>query len=85
MTGVEAKGYGSLVEAESLALLKSYLDAPEEWYLHNYRYPASIMHRIATSQPLQKSAAELNELQDVTSAFLTSINSSFVEFFPSSA
>lgn len=40
------------------------------------------MHKIVTNTPLQKSTKELADLQNVTSTFLTSINSSFVEFFP---
>lgn len=40
------------------------------------------MHKILTGSSLQKSSIELADLQNVTSTFLTSINSSFIEFYP---
>lgn len=40
------------------------------------------MHKLLANTALNKSRAELQEMQSVTSSFLTSINSSFVEFFP---
>ncbi|CAJ2509532.1 Uu.00g145580.m01.CDS01 [Anthostomella pinea] len=82
MMGAGAKNHGDLAEVASLGLLKAYLDEPKEWYSHNYRYPIAIMSKIVTNTPVQKSTAELRDLQNVTSSFLTSINSSFVEFFP---
>ncbi len=82
MMGPRSKNHGQLVELESLRLLKDYLEEPEAWYAHHYRYTIAIMHRVVTGMPLQKSRAELEDLQKVTSTFLTSINSSFVDFFP---
>lgn len=46
------------------------------------QYPASIIYRLVTNTPLRKSAAELDELQLVTTTFVTSINSHMVDFFP---
>lgn len=80
--GTTSSNHESIIEMESLGLLKAYLEEPEAWYAHNYRYPLSIIHRIITGQPLEKSRAELDALQRVTSTFLTSINGSYVDFFP---
>ncbi|OTA69206.1 cytochrome P450 2C31 [Hypoxylon sp. EC38] len=82
LMGGGSKDHGRLIELASLGLLRSYLDEPKEWYAHNYRYPAAIVYSILTNKPLHKSRAELEMLQQVTSTFLTSINTSFVEFFP---
>lgn len=80
--GPGSKDHGAIAEGESIELLNLWLDDPSGWYAHNYRYTVSVMHRIITNHPLQKTRAELDALQRVTSTFLTSINSSFVEFFP---
>lgn len=80
--GAGSKNYGHLVEAASIRLLKAYLDDPEAWYAHNYRFAVAIMYKVVTNTALHKSRAELEDLQKVTSTFLTSINSSFAEFFP---
>ncbi|KAI1142680.1 cytochrome P450 2C31 [Hypoxylon sp. FL0543] len=82
LMGAGSKDHGRVVELASLGLLRSYLNEPKEWYVHNYRYPAAIVYKILTNKPLDKSRAELETLQQVTSTFLTSINTSFVEFFP---
>ncbi|KAI0184133.1 cytochrome protein [Xylaria flabelliformis] len=74
MTGECSKLHSSLAEESSLELLKTYLDEPNAWYAHNYRSAISIMYRIVTR--------ELEDLQRVTSTFLTSIKSSFVDFYP---
>lgn len=71
-----------VIQTASLNFLKSYLDEPQTWYQHNYRYPASIIYQMVTGTPLQQSTAELNDFQLVTSSFLTSMNSHFVDFFP---
>ncbi|KAH9896195.1 cytochrome P450 2C31 [Xylariomycetidae sp. FL2044] len=80
--GSTSKVHGKLVEEASLGLLTAYLDESEAWYAHHYRYAACIMHKIVLNVPLSKSRAELDELQLVTSTFLSSINSSAVDFFP---
>ena len=80
--GASSKNHGQLIEQASLELLQAYVDHPKAWYAHNYRFAVTIIHKIITNAPLQKSSAELDNLQRVTSTFLTSINSSLVEFFP---
>ncbi|KAI3317896.1 cytochrome P450 [Xylariaceae sp. AK1471] len=82
MTGERSKNHGDLVEEASLGLLQAYLDKPNAWYAHHYRYALTIMYKIVTDTALQASRAELEELQRVSSTFLTSINSSCVDFFP---
>ncbi|KAK2591581.1 hypothetical protein QQS21_010732 [Conoideocrella luteorostrata] len=81
LLGASSKEHGQIVEAASVGFLRAYLDHPKAWYAHNYRYAVAIMHKILTNKPLEKSRAELDDLQRVTSTFLTAINSSFVEFF----
>lgn len=80
--GADSKAHGAVVEEVSLCLLTSYLDSPRTWYVHNYDYCIRIMHKLVFNQPANKSQSNLEELQRVTSSFLTSINTSFVEFFP---
>lgn len=82
MVGAGSKMHGGLAEAASLGMLQAYLNEPQLWYAHHYRYAVSIMNKIVCNTPLQKSAADLDDLQRVTSTFLTSINSHFAEFFP---
>ncbi|KAI1202310.1 cytochrome P450 [Nemania serpens] len=82
MTGEGSKVHNSLAEEASLGLLHAYLDEPDAWYAHNYRYPLAVIYRIVTGTTLQKSRGEMEDLQKVTSTFLTSINSSLVDFFP---
>ncbi|PHH84500.1 hypothetical protein CDD83_1847 [Cordyceps sp. RAO-2017] len=80
--GSGSRDVGHIIEAASAGLLQAYLDEPEAWYAHNFRYLAAVMHRLLTNTPLDKSRAELEALQRVTSTFVGAINTSFVEFFP---
>ncbi|KAF2799239.1 cytochrome protein [Melanomma pulvis-pyrius CBS 109.77] len=82
LLGAASKNHGQLVEQASLELLRAYLDEPKSWYAHNYRFAVTVINRIITNAPLQKSSMELEDLQRVTSTFLVAINSSPVEFFP---
>lgn len=80
--GAGAKEHQKIIETESVGLLKLYLGDPSAWYAHHYRYTVNIMSRIVVNETLPKSQAELDDLQNVTSTFLSSINSTFAEFFP---
>lgn len=80
--GAGSKDHGPIMERATLGLLKVYLEEPEAWYAHKYRYPRSIMYQIVTARPSKQSRAELDDLQRVTSTFLTSINRSLVDLFP---
>ncbi|KAI1496434.1 cytochrome P450 2C31 [Biscogniauxia marginata] len=82
LLGAGSKSHGNLVENTSLGLLKAYLDDPKAWYSHHYRYPIAISNKVVTNKPLQKSRAELDDLQTVTTTFLNALNASFAEFFP---
>lgn len=82
LMGPASKEHNWILEDASKGLLRAYLDEPNAWYAHNYRFAVSIMHRIVTNTPLEKSSKELDDLQKVTSTFLTTINTSFIEFFP---
>ncbi|KAM0813783.1 putative Cytochrome P450 [Seiridium cardinale] len=80
--GPSAKEHQHIIETASLGLLKLYLNDPTTWYAHHYRYAITIMSKIVINEVLPKSQTELDDLQKVTSTFLSSINSSFAEFFP---
>lgn len=81
LMGPGSKIHQQVVEAASCGLLKAYLDEPEAWYMHNYRFPVSIIYKLVTGLDLDKTTPQLEELQNVTSTFLTSINSSPIDFF----
>ncbi|KAK3316401.1 cytochrome P450 [Apodospora peruviana] len=76
------KDHEQIIDEASLGLLCAFLDSSKLWYRHIYRYPMAIMHKVITGRPLLKTTAELQDLQRVTSTFLTSINSHLVDFFP---
>ncbi|KAI4859622.1 cytochrome P450 2C31 [Hypoxylon rubiginosum] len=82
LMGPRSKDHENIIEDTSLGLLRTYLDEPGAWYLHNYRYAVAIMYKIVTNSPLDKSRSELNDLQEVTRTFLEAISNTFVEFFP---
>ncbi|KAI0478021.1 cytochrome P450 [Xylaria cf. heliscus] len=82
MMGEGSKFHNGLAEEASLGLLRSYLDEPDTWYAHNYRFAIAIIYQIVTDTTLHKTTGELEGLQRVTSTFLTAINSSVVDFYP---
>jgi cytochrome P450 len=82
LLSASAKHHAQVIEDSSLKLLQIYLDEPQTWYAHHYHFAMDIMHRIVTNAPLQQPRSDLQDLQKVTSSFLSCINSSFVEFFP---
>lgn len=82
LLGPSAKDHDDIVDKASIALLQAYEAEPELWYKHNYRYPVSVIYKIITGTDFNLPEHLLFDLQNVTSTFLTSINSSFVEFFP---
>ncbi|TGJ76804.1 hypothetical protein E0Z10_g10835 [Xylaria hypoxylon] len=83
LSGSNLKIYAGMQELESIDLLRLYLRQPELWFAHNFRYSTSVLYRIVMGYPLNKSKAELDNYQRVTIEFVTSINRSFVDFFPS--
>lgn len=82
--GPSARQHQQIIETASLGLLKLYLDDPAAWFAHHYRYTVNIMSTILINKVLPKSQPELDDLQNVTWTFLSSINSSVAEFFPQS-
>ena len=82
LSGAPLKTYGEWQESESVQMLANYLFQPEKWYVHNYRYANSIMHRIVLGEGLEKYTAELKNLHRVTVEFLSNINMSIVDFYP---
>ena len=82
LNGSALKQYGKWQELESVQMLAGYLEQPEQWYRHHYRYSVSIMHRIVLGERMLKETPELDLLRRVTIEFLTSINANWVDFFP---
>lgn len=83
LSGSNLKVYASMQELESVDMLRRYLHEPGFWFANNYRYATSVLYRIVMGYPLRKSRRELDDYQRVTIEFVTSINRSYVDFFPS--
>ncbi|KAI1130274.1 cytochrome P450 [Nemania abortiva] len=83
LSGSNLRVYAGMQELESIDLLRLYLLEPELWFAHNYRYSTSVLYRVVMGFPLNKTKAQLDDYQRVTVEFVTSINRSFVDFFPS--
>ncbi|KAI0413485.1 cytochrome P450 2C31 [Xylaria grammica] len=82
LSGSNLKVYGEMQELESVDMLRRYLREPSLWFSHNYRYSTSVLYRIVMGYPLNKTKAQLDDYQRVTMEFVTSINRSYVDFFP---
>ena len=82
LSGSNLQVYAGMQELESVDMLRRYLSEPNLWFAHNYRYATSVLYRIVMGFPLNKSRAQLNDYQQVTIEFVTTINSSYVDFFP---
>lgn len=83
LSGSNLKVYAGMQELESVDMLRRYLREPNLWFAHNFRYATSVLYRIVMGYPLNKTRAELNDYQRVTIEFVTTINRSYVDFFPS--
>lgn len=82
LLGAGAKDQGAIAEDASIGLLQNYLDESDAWYAHHFHYAVTVLNKVVFNQPTNNPRKDLEDLQGVTSTFLTSINSSFVEFFP---
>lgn len=85
LSGSNLKTYAGMQELESVDMLRRYLREPNLWYSHNFRYATSVLYRIVMGYPLNKTKEELDDYQRVTIEFVTTINRSYVDFFPSVA
>ncbi|EFQ30538.1 cytochrome P450 CYP2 subfamily [Colletotrichum graminicola M1.001] len=83
LSGSNLKVYAGMQELESVDMLRRYLREPSLWFAHSYRYATSVLYRIVMGYPLNKTKAQLDDYQMVTIQFVTSINRSYVDFFPS--
>ncbi|KAL4875393.1 cytochrome P450 [Aspergillus karnatakaensis] len=83
LSGSNLKVYAAMQELESVDMLRRYLREPNLWFAHNFRYATSVLYRIVMGYPLNKTRAQLDAYQRVTIEFVTSINRSYVDFFPS--
>ena len=82
LSGSNLQVYSGMQELESVDMLRRYLREPNLWFAHNYRYATSVLYRIVMGYPLNKTRAELDDYQRVTIEFVTTINRSYVDFFP---
>ncbi|TVY40482.1 Cytochrome P450 monooxygenase [Lachnellula occidentalis] len=82
LSGSALRVYGDWQESESLPLLLSYLQQPERWYFHNFRYSTTVLYRLVMGGKLDKTKAELDDYQQITMEFVQSIGKSMVDFFP---
>lgn len=82
LSGSALKLYGEWQELESVQLLLSYLNEPENWYAHHFRYSTAIFYRIVMGERLFKSQEQLDNYQKVTMEFLFSLFRSPIDFFP---
>lgn len=83
LSGSNLKVYAGMQELESVDMLRRYLREPNLWFAHNYRYSTSVLYRIVMGYPLNKTKVQLDDYQRVTIEFVTTINRSYVDFFPS--
>ncbi|KAI0595626.1 cytochrome P450 2C31 [Biscogniauxia sp. FL1348] len=83
LSGSNLKFYAGMQELESVDMLRRYLWEPNLWFAHNFRYATSVLHRIVMGYPLNKTKVQLDDYQRVTTEFVTTINRSYVDFFPS--
>ncbi|KAI0482299.1 cytochrome P450 2C31 [Xylariaceae sp. FL0804] len=85
LSGSNLKVYAEMQELESVDMLRRYIREPNLWFAHNYRYSTSVLYRIVMGYPLDMTKAALDDYQQVTTEFVTSINRSYVDFFPALA
>lgn len=83
LSGSNLKVYAGMQELESVDMLRRYVREPGLWFSHNFRYATSVLYRIVMGYPLNKTTAALDDYQRVTIEFVTTINRSYVDFFPS--
>ncbi|KAL9082950.1 MAG: hypothetical protein Q9165_008713 [Trypethelium subeluteriae] len=83
LSGSNLRVYAGMQELESVDMLRRYLREPNLWFAHNFRYATSVLYRVVMGYPLKKTKAQLDDYQRVTIEFVTTINRSYVDFFPS--
>lgn len=83
LSGSNLKVYAGMQELESVDMLRRYLRDPNLWYSHNFRYATSVLYRVVMGYPLNKTKEQLDDYQRVTIEFVTTINRSYIDFFPS--
>ncbi|KAL9626675.1 MAG: hypothetical protein Q9164_007823, partial [Protoblastenia rupestris] len=82
LSGTALKEFEKVQDLESIQLLANYVERPNQWYLHHYRYAYSIIYRIVVGERPRQTQEQLDDFQRVTVQFIRSINNSFVDFFP---
>ena len=83
LSGSVLKTYGSWQESASLQLLSSYLDDPERWFAHHFRYSLDVLYRVVMGDDLiNKTQAELDDFQQAGMEFVRSLAQSMIDFFP---
>jgi Cytochrome P450 len=82
LSGTALKEYEEVLDLENIQLLANYIERPNQWYLHHYRYAYSIIYHIVVGERPRQTQEQLEDFQRVTVEFIRSINNSFVDFFP---
>ena len=82
LNGSYLRFYGDWYETESIHLLSAYLDRPQEWYAHHFRYAVAVLYRLVLGEPFAKSKDDLDAYQSSQTEFTLSLNRHFVDFFP---
>ncbi|KAI5367916.1 Putative cytochrome P450 [Septoria linicola] len=82
MNDTWTKKFEAWQDFESIHLLRSYLDSPTKWYLHNSRFATGVMHGVIAGGRLTKSDEQMQDYRKTTMQFLGSIQSTVVDFFP---
>ena len=82
LSGTALKNYEKVQDLESIQLLANYLERPNQWYLHHYRYAYSVIHRIVVGERPRQTQKQLDDFQRVTVEFIRGMNTSLVDFFP---
>ncbi|CAI6337225.1 unnamed protein product [Periconia digitata] len=82
LSGTSVKTYGEWQEQESAILLGAYLDEPENWYIHHYRYTVGIAFKIVLGIKLDRPTSDLEDFRRMTREFVISIGGSAYDYFP---
>ncbi|KAM3422851.1 hypothetical protein BST61_g333 [Cercospora zeina] len=82
LNDVWTKKFEAWQDYESMHLLRSYIDDPSRWCLHNSRYATGVMYGVIAGRRLTKTDEEMKLYRRTTMEFLASIQSTVVDFFP---
>lgn len=76
------KSFNYWQELEGCQLQLSYLQKPDQWYQHHFRFATAIFFEIIMGVRLDKTQKQLDDHQQITMEFVASLFSSPIDFFP---